>query len=59
MRFGTSIVVGVAVEYAEIILLGCSRVTPSFYAFVLLDFALSSKRTRKRNEIRTSKFVEA
>ena len=57
MRFGTCTAVGVVGESAEIICFGCSRGPPSFRALVLLDFSLSSKHTRKRNEIRTSKFV--
>ena len=50
MRFGTCTTVGVAGESAEIICFGCYRGPPSFRAFVLFDFALSSKHTRKRNE---------
>ena len=48
MRFGTCTAVGVAGESREIIYFGCSRGPPSFRAFVLLDFALSSKHTRKK-----------
>ena len=47
MRFGTSTAVRVAGESAEIICFGCSRGPPSFRAFVLLDFALSSKQQEK------------
>jgi hypothetical protein len=59
MRFGTCTAVGVVGQSAEIIYFGCSRGPPSFRAFVVLDFALSSKHTRKSNEIRSSKFVDA
>ena len=47
MRFGTCTAVGVVGESAEIICFGCSRGPPSFRAFVLLDFALSSKQQEK------------
>ena len=47
MRFGTSTTVRVAGESAEIICFSCSRVPPSLRAFILLDFAVSSKHTRK------------
>ena len=59
MRFGTCTVVGVAGESAEIICFGCSRGPPSFRVFVLLDFSFSSQTHKKKNEIRSSKFVDA